>query len=913
MSYKKKYLTTKQPNNQTTKRPLSKWVLQLLLLLATVLNATAQPIVLTSVAGHQGDYNWKMQQAQQVKATAEELSTVGFHTDTWQNAVVPGTVLTSLVHNGVYPDPYYSTNNRLEDGLIPDISTVGRDFYTYWFRTEADIPAEYQGHRIWLQTNGINYRSEVWVNGHLLSSATGMFLRNDIEVTDYVKPGHPAAIAILVKPVDMPGSRMPKSWGAVGEYHNGGNGEIGYNTTQLMTVGWDFTYNDGIRDRNTGIWRPVCLYTTGAVAMRHPFVKSRIEWMADTIAHTTVSVELFNPSTDNRSVECVVTGEIEGTDITFAKHVSVGRGMHKELTFSSDEFPQLAIHHPHLWWPKNKGEQYLYRLKLTCSIHHVVTDSLTTRFGIREVKTTRETPDASKLFIINGRRTFIRGSNWLPDAMLRTNDQRMETELRLTNQSGINLLRLWGGGIAESDRFYDLCDEYGILVWQEFWMTGDTRHPHDEAVYLDNVASTVKRIRNHPSVAFYVASNESSEVSGTEELLTRLDGTRPYQQQSECDGVHDGSPYKQVNPMQHYENTASDRGSRVDGFNPEYGAPTLPLAESLHRMMPDSLLWPINKEAWDYLDGGGFHLMTTLYNDMVNQYGPSASIEEYAMKAQLVGAINAKSIWDVWNYNQLDSGDRFCSGLLFWYHNSANPQVCARMWDYYLEPTAALYHTMHALEPLHPMFDYSKNTVSVSNDLPQTLKKHKITATLYGLDSRRLWQHTEELDIPAEATVCDIFSVPLYEKLEQPLTPVHFIHLVLTDNQGKTVAENFYWRSDNLYKGRGTLTGPATAGFQALGQMPSVKLKAKKQIQLTDDGRHVIMHVTLKNPSQHIAFFNQLHLLADDNPVLPAFYSDNFFTLLPGKEKTITIEADIEKGKSPTLTLVGWNVAKTYM
>lgn len=191
----------------------------------------------------------------------------------------------------------------------------------------------------------------------------------------------------------------------------------------------------------------------------------------------------------------------------------------------------------------------------------------------------------------------------------------------------------------------------------------------------------MKRIRNHPALAYYVASNESSEVSGTPELLKLLDGTRGYQMQSECAGVHDGSPYKQVNPMQHYENTASARGSRVDGFNPEYGAPTLPTVEILREMMDEKDLWPINKEVWDYLDGNGFHLMSTMYADLVNNYGQSSSIDEFAQKGQFVGAMNSKSIWEVWNYNKLDYGDRFCSGLLFWYHNCPVRQVCARMWD----------------------------------------------------------------------------------------------------------------------------------------------------------------------------------------------------------------------------------------
>ena len=343
-----------------------------------------------------------------------------------------------------------------------------------------------------------------------------------------------------------------------------------------MTVGWDFTFEDGIRDRNTGIWRSIRLYATGPQQLRSPFVASELSHPNFDEARETVSVEVWNPNTG--SGECVVSGSIEGTGITFqSKKFKLQRGEHTTVTFSPQDFPQLIMKSPRLWWPKNKGEQNLYTLRLTLADSKGnLLDSLSTRFGIREVIASRETPDKSKVFIVNGHKTFVRGSNWIPEAMLRTDDQRMTTELALTDQSGVNLLRLWGGGIAESDRFYELCDEYGIMVWQEFWMTGDTKHPMDEALYLANVENTMKRIRNHPSIVIYVSSNESTAVTGAEELIKSLAPSVPYQMQSECDGVHDGSPYKQVNPMRHYENTGSDRGSRVDGFNPEYGAPTLP-------------------------------------------------------------------------------------------------------------------------------------------------------------------------------------------------------------------------------------------------------------------------------------------------------------------------------------------------
>ncbi len=850
-------------------------------------------VKLDSKLGHGGQQTWMMIKASDAKGTGAEISSKGFNTSNWTEAIVPGTVLTNLVEQKVYPDPYYGQNNKLKNGLIPDLAKVGREFYTYWFRTEFEVPAKFKGRRIWLEPEGINYRAEIWVNGYLMGNMAGMFNNQPFDITDRVKAGEKAVIAVRVYPVDVPGTSMPKSWGAAGEWHNGGDGWMGQNVSQLMTIGWDFTFEDGIRDRNTGIWKSIRLYSTGNIQLRNPFVTSKLSHPNYDKAAETISVEVFNPNT--QTFEGIVRGKILDTDIQLEKKVKLIRGEHKVITFTPKEFPQLNIEKPRLWWPKNKGEQHLYTLQLTLTnLSNHLSDSLQTRFGIREVVATRETPDKSKMFIINGHKTFIRGNNWIPEAMLRTDDSRMETELAYTDQCGINLLRLWGGGIAESDRFYELCDEYGIMVWQEFWMTGDTRHPLDESLYLANVESTVKRIRNHPSIVIYVSSNESTCVTGAEELIKRLDGTRPYQMQSECDGVHDGSPYKQVNPMRHYENTASDRGSRVDGFNPEYGAPTLPIVESLREMMPAQDLWPINKETWDYMDGNGFHLMSTLYTDMTNKYGESNNIEEFARRGQMVGAINSKSIWEVWNENKLGYGDRWCSGLLFWYHNCPQPQVCARMWDWMLEPTASLFHTMHALEPIHVQYDYLKNTVSVANDYLQEQKGITVTAQVYDLNSKRVLSLTAKADVPADGVANDVLKIDFPENI----SPVHFIALQAKDAKGNVVSKNFYWRSTNKYEGKNTVTGPCTAGFEPLGNMAAAKPTIKVKPLADKDGMHQ-WQVNIKNSGSKIAFFCQLLLTdGEGNAVHRTHYSDNFVTLLPGEQETILVRTPItEKTK----------------
>ena len=865
-----------------------------------------QRIWLDSEIGHQGDYQWKMIKAGDATDPGEKISLSNYTTANWMPAIVPGTVLNSLVYNQKYPEPYYGINNKIESKLIPDISETGRDFYTYWFRTDFTVPQSFKGKTVWLQLDGINYRAEIWVNGNLLSTMNGMFIQDYIDVTDFVKVGESNGLAIKVYPVDVPGSTKPKSWGAAGEFHNGGNGNIGLNTTMLMTVGWDFTFMDGIRDRNTGIWKNISLYATGRVALRHPFVKSELRKSDYDQARETVSVEIINPSTSNRVISCKVKGEIVGENITFEKTFRLMRGEEKTATFSPEEFPQLVINSPKLWWPVNKGPQNLYDLKLTVSVDGKECDSVKTRFGIREIVSDRKTPDKSRVFYVNGKRLFIRGTNWIPEAMLRTSDERTYAELRYSRQSGVNLLRMWGGGIAESDYFFQLCDELGLLVWQEFWMTGDTRHPHDKALYMSNVESTVKRIRNHPSLAYYVASNESTEVTGTPELLNKLDGTRGFQMQSECEGVHDGSPYKQVNPMQHYENTASPRGSRVDGFNPEYGAPTLPTVEILREMMDEKDLWPINKEVWDYLDGNGFHLMSTMYTDLVNNYGKSSSIDEFAQKGQLLGAINSKSIWEVWNYNKLDYGDRFCSGLLFWYHNCSMPQVASRMWDWSLEPTASLYHTANSLEPLHAQFDYLKNTVSVVNDYYREFKNYKVIAQVYDINSKKVFEESAVVNLPSDGVVNDALTIRFPENISQ----VHFIKLILKDEKGKDVSSNFYWRSNDKYEGSKTLTGPAASGFEDLSKLKQAKVKLTYKVR--EDDNNYFVDITLRNTSGQIAFFNQLQFLNSKmSPIRPSFYTDNFFSLMPGEKKTVTIET--AKGKlkdGAVLALKGWNINK---
>ena len=865
-----------------------------------------KPIILSSHPEEGPAFEWQMKRVSEVNAGGEKISSTEFKTNDWTPAIVPGTALNSLVANSDFPEPYYGQNNMRSKHLIPDIADAGRDFYYFWYRTIFTAPADFQNKKVWMQFDGINYIAHIWLNGKKLGDIKGMFVQPKFDVSDKIKPGQENCLAVSVEPVEFPGTLQArnKQNAAPNENRNGGDGMIGKNVTMLMSAGWDFTFHDGIRDRNTGIWRDVKVFSTGKVTIENPFVKSSLPVPELSPAKEKISLELNNTGTSKTEAELIA--EIEDTNISITKKISLKAGEMKQVQLSPDEFEELIIDNPKLWWPVHKGPQNLYTLKLTAKVDGKVSDEVTKRFGIRDIRSDRNNSMEARTFYINGKRLFIRGSNWIPEAMLRTSKERTEAQLRYTKQAGINMLRLWGGGISESDTFFDLCDELGILVWHEFWMTGDTKAPADTALYYQNVRSTIERIRNHPSLAYYVSSNEQDNIIDIQPILAQLDGTRGYQPQSECCGVHDGSPYKYENPMQYYDNTASNRGSRIDGFCPEYGTACMPVLESLKEMMPNKDLWPINKATWDYLDGNGFHNMTTKYKTAIEQYGEPENIEDYTDKGQLAGAVVYRSIWENWNYNKFEYGDRYASGILFWYHNSPVKQVCSRMWDWSLEPTAALYFAQDAMEPIHAQFDFIKNTVSIYNDLYESYKNVKVKFRMINMDMTTVREKDTTFNLDEDAVINDVLKINVPS---EKLSPVHFIKLELYDANGKLISDTFYWRSKDKYKGPWTVGGPIHGGFESLNDLPETTLDYT--VSASESAGKQYYEIELENTSGKLAFFNRLKLIDSVTKSLakPAFYSDNYFSLLPGESKKVSIEiASKHVTENTQVVLEGFNV-----
>ncbi|RZK82063.1 MAG: glycoside hydrolase family 2, partial [Methylobacterium sp.] len=311
---------------------------------------------------------WRLAEAPKVTAAGATISRAGFDARRWYAATVPGTVLTTLVDRGVYPDPAYGLNNT----AIPE-RLAHQD---YWYRTEFDTPAEAASRRQWLTLDGANYAAEVWLNGQVLGTMKGAFIRGRFDVTGKLVPGR-NALAVRVSPPPHPGIAHEESMTAgVGE--NGGMMMLD-GPTFGAAEGWDWIPT--IRDRNTGLWQGVTLTTTGLAQLGDPQVVTTLPRPDNSVAEVEIGVPVTNLSAS--PVTATVRAAFD--DVVVDKQVTLASGETRDVVMKPSEYRQLAVRNPRLWWPNGYGEQALHALTITTTVDGTASDTRTLRFGMRQV------------------------------------------------------------------------------------------------------------------------------------------------------------------------------------------------------------------------------------------------------------------------------------------------------------------------------------------------------------------------------------------------------------------------------------------------------------------------------------------------------------------------------------------------
>lgn len=818
---------------------------------------------------------WELQEVGKVQESGEALSRIDFKPTGWYRATVPGTVLTTLVDNRVYPDPLYGENNRPDK--IPD--SLCRT--SYWYRTTFTPPAAYAGKRVWLTFEGVNYIADVFVNGHALGTIKGAFTRGVFDVTSLVAIAGPNALAVHVYPQPHPGETHEKTI-AKGTGPNGGvTGRDG--PTFLCSIGWDWIPT--IRDRNTGIWQDVVLSATGPVVVQDPYVTSKLPLPSTDTADLTVQTTLSNATDIAQSG--VLSGVIEG--ITFRQNVSLAPRQTLNVSFSPANTPALHLRKPRLWWPNGFGPQNLYQLRLSFSVNGAVSDSREITFGIRQIEYTAA--DSTNLTLsVNGVRVVAKGGDWgIDEAMKRIPRERLEAAVRMHQIANYTIIRNWVGQ-STSAELYNLCDQYGLLLWDEFFEPhpADGPIPDDTELYLANVRDKILRFRSHPCIALWCARNEGDPPpaigSGIQKLINELDPNRLYQPSSTSGrGVNSGGPYHWRTPREFYTYT--------EAFKTEIGSISVPTLEAVQAMLP-SKDWEVINDDWAEHDFCGGAQQGDRYPEILSsRYGYPANLADFVRKAQLMNYECCRAMYEG-RFANLFKPE---TGVITWMSHPAQPSFVWQLYSHDLEPNSSLYATRKACEPVHVQMNQNNWHVMVINNQPQPLTDAKLTTTVYNLDGGVQHRQTQTLAAaPSAATDAGAIAFP------GKLSAVHFVKLELRDSRNRLVSDNLYWRA----------TPDREDDFQALNALPKVALEI--QAKRHDTAGKCLLDVSVRNPAKSIALLAHLQLRKERSGerVLPVFYSDNYLSLLPGESKSLTVEAPSSSlgGDAPVLAVDGWNV-----
>jgi len=885
---------------------------------------------------------FELQSSELINASGELISTSGYQSKVyWFPVNVPSTVLTGLVANRVYPDPYSGMNNM----LIPDASDEFNKTYNleqfshipnvgnpwkkpYWYRTSFKVPVADKGRHFQLIFKGINYRAAVWMNGQPIADSTqmvGMFAEYSYDVSKKIKAGEENVIAVKIYPLDFPGLPAKEQLKAMGDfYENGGpTGDIGKNVTMVCSVGWDWM--PPVRDRNIGIWQPVFLRTSGVVTIVQPQIITDLPNLPDTtVAKLSLNLALSNNGQSNTKGTLKISIRPEnftGTPVSFSKEVTIAAASKMLVELNADNTKQLLVKQPHLWWPNGYGTANLYRIHLQYESDGVISDETTVVFGIRTVSSKAvEVPNKflRRDFYVNGRRIQLVGGAWVPDLMLNRDSVRYDSELHLCRNANVNLVRIWGGGITPPDIFFDLADRYGLMVWSDFWVTGDTHGefkgstdwPVEPEVFVNNVISTIYRIRNHPSLLLWTGGNEGhirkDVYDRMRESVIKLDGTRPFIPSSSgfaklpqglkgswpdglASGVYSSGPYAWQDSKEYYR-LADNAKDWV--FKDETGLPSQPPYNSLKKIIPN-LVWdselpfPLNN-SWGYHDAAtGNGKYDKYYESMVKRYGEPTSIENFSDKMQLMNATGYQGTFEAAGHKLNDIG-----GIMLWKLNAAFPSVIWQIYDWYLEPNAGYYFMQNSCEPVHVQLNSLDYNVTVLNRTYQPVSNLTVEADVFGIDSKPLFHQTAKVNLSA-SDVKESFSIA---KILADAKGVNFVILNLKDAGGKVISHNVYWLStDNDYKALNSM--PQTKVETIVLKREIVKMETKWSLKFT-------------NKTKQLAFFINPQLLNDGEEIMPGFWSANYFSLAPGESTivTVSVSSDQLKGKNQEIKVKGWNL-----
>jgi hypothetical protein len=528
-------------------------------------------------------------------------------------------------------------------------------------------------------------------------------------------------------------------------------------------------------------------------------------------------------------------------------------------------------------------------LLLTATVNRAPSDTSDLNFGIRQI--TYTAPGSSNLTLsVNGVPVIAKGGDWgLDEAMKRIPRKRLDAAIRMHQLANYTIIRNWVGQSTGPD-LYDLCDQYGILLWDEFFephpLDGPT--PEDVGLYLANVRDKILRYRNHTCIALWCARNEGDPPpaigQGIQKLISALDPGRLYQPSSTSGrGVNSGGPYHWRTPREFY--------TFSEAFKTEIGSISVPTLEAVKAMMP-SKDWEVINDDWAEHDFCAGAQQGDRYPEIISsRYGRPANLADFVRKAQLANYECFRAMYEG-RFAKLFNPE---TGVITWMSHPAQPSFVWQLYSHDLEPNSSLFATRKACEPIHIQMNQNDWHVMIINNSPKLLTGLRAKTEVYNLDGKLQYTHLDNVTAsPSAATDAGAINFP------KNLSQVHFVKLELRDPSDRLLSDNFYWRADPEQED----------DFNALNRLPTVTLDIDSKRY--DLGGACVLDVNVHNKTHAVALMTHLQLRGEHSGkrILPVFYSDNYISLLPGESKSFTIEASSADlaGEAPLLAVDGWNV-----
>lgn len=801
----------------------------------------------------------------------------------WYPATVPGVVHTDLLQNRIIEDPFFRLNER-------GLQWIDKEDWVYEtnFVLSADMM---QKENMDLVFEGLDTYADVYLNDECILKADNMFRSWSIPVRQYIKEGDNVLRVYFHSPIkiDVPKwDALPYQYPATNDQSENGGLLDKKISIFARKAGYHYGWDWGPRLVTSGIWRPVYIKAWSDLRINNLFIDQKM--VNASKAAIAAHVELAADK-DQNGVIVTITDEATGK-VLGKQHTDLRKGMNQVSV-------DFVLNKPKLWWSNGLGEPYLYCFRTDVIANKEVLDSKAEKVGVRSLKVVHKPDKDGHSFYIelNGRPVFAKGANYIPcDNFLPrvTPGIYKKTILDAVNVN-MNMLRVWGGGIYENDIFYDLCDEHGIMIWQDF-MFACSMYPAEGAL-LENIRQeaidNVKRLRNHACIALWCGNNECQDAwfgwgwkpemekqsnEGADKVWLQYKQqyhvtlpavlkeyapdtfywpSSPFAFEGEMSGSTDGD--------RHYWNVwhgkvpIADFNKEKSRFFSEYGFQSFPEFESVKRYAPEPEDWDIRSEVMMSHQRGGEHANGLIETYLLNEYKKPHDFQSFLYINHVLQGDAIKTA--------IESHRRqmpYNMGTLYWQHNDCWPVASWASRDYYGRWKAQHYYTRKAYEDIliSPIMEGDDLKVyAVSDRMKGT--SGKLQLRLCRFDGQVIYDWNKSVSISGnDSRVC--FSAPMLEVLKGVDKGDVYVCVSYTDVSGKIYDKNYY------------------LGKQKEMNYPKVNLMPN--IQPIEGGYEMIITTD--------KFARAVCLSIADNE---SAYSDNYFDIQPNGHVKIQVMTRLTK------------------